>query len=124
MPGNYLLLKCNSIDDFSTSLVSHQYWTVYDAYNKPKLDISFDEAKRNTKEILTSACNYRMVSDVPVGIFLSGGYDSTAVTAILQKDHSQPLKTFTISVPDLGLDESVEAAKIAKFIGMLIFNSS
>lgn len=117
LPGNYLLLKCNSIEDFSNALVSHQYWTVYDAYNKPKLDISFDEAKRNTKEILTSACNYRMVSDVPVGIFLSGGYDSTAVTAILQKDHSQPLKTFTISVPDLGLDESKEAAKIAKFIG-------
>ena len=58
-----------------------------------------------------------MVSDVPVGIFLSGGYDSTAVTAILQKNLSQPLKTFTISVPDIGLDESKEAAEIAKFIG-------
>ena len=117
LPGNYLLLKCSAIEDFSVSLVSHQYWTVYDAYNKPKLDISFDEAKRNTTEILTSACNYRMVSDVPVGIFLSGGYDSTAVAAILQKNLPQPLKTFTISVPDLGLDESKEAAEIAKFIG-------
>ena len=117
IPGNYLLLNCNTKEDFSKSFVCQQYWSVYDSYNKPKLDISFDEAKRNTQEILTSACNYRMVSDVPVGIFLSGGYDSSAVTAILQKSSPQPLKTFTISVPDIGLDESDEAAKIAKHIG-------
>ena len=116
-PGNYLQLNTNSKEDFIKSIVSHVYWNVYDSYNKPKLKVSFQEAKLKTQEILSSACNYRMVADVPVGIFLSGGYDSTAVTAILQKSSSQPLKTFTISVPDIGLNEAEEAAKIAQFIG-------
>ncbi len=116
-PGNYLQLNTNSKEDFIKSMVSHVYWNVYDSYNKPKLKVSFQEAKLKTQEILSSACNYRMVADVPVGIFLSGGYDSTAVTAILQKSSSQPLKTFTISVPDIGLNEADEAAKIAQFIG-------
>jgi asparagine synthase (glutamine-hydrolysing) len=98
-------------------MVSREYWNVYDSYNKPKLKVSFQEAKLKTQEILSSACTYRMVADVPVGIFLSGGYDSTAVTAILQKSSPQPLKTFTISVPDIGLNEADEAAKIAEFIG-------
>ena len=93
------------------------YWNVYDAYNKPKLDLSFDEAKRETENILKNACDYRMVSDVPVGVFLSGGYDSASVTALLQKDRTNPLKTFTISVPDIGLDEAPFAKEIATYLG-------
>ena len=58
-----------------------------------------------------------MVSDVPVGVFLSGGYDSASVTALLQKDRITPLKTFTISVPDLGLDEAPFAKEIAAYLG-------
>jgi asparagine synthase (glutamine-hydrolysing) len=116
-PGNYLQLNTESKENFVKSMVSREYWNVYDSYNKPKLKVSFQEAKFKTQEILSSACAYRMVADVPVGIFLSGGYDSTAVTAILQKSSPQPLKTFTISVPDIGLNEADEAAKIAEFIG-------
>ena len=49
-----------------------------------------------------------MVADVPVGVFLSGGYDSASVTALLQNDRTERLKTFTISVPDIGLDLYLE----------------
>ncbi|MDR0801744.1 asparagine synthase (glutamine-hydrolyzing) [Fluviicola sp.] len=93
-----------------------QYWNVYDYYNKPKLDLSIREAKKQTEDLLKSACEYRMVSDVPVGVFLSGGYDSTCVTTLLQKDRTQPLKTFTISVPDIGLNEAPYAKAIAGFL--------
>jgi asparagine synthase (glutamine-hydrolysing) len=58
-----------------------------------------------------------MVADVPVGVFLSGGYDSTAVTALLQKDRTEKLKTFTISVPDIGLNEAEYARQTADFLG-------
>mgnify|MGYP001016936468 FL=1 len=58
-----------------------------------------------------------MVSDVPVGIFLSGGYDSTCVTALLQKDRTEPLRTFTISVPDIGLNEAPYAKEITERLG-------
>jgi asparagine synthase (glutamine-hydrolysing) len=99
--------------------LAHQkeYWNVYDGYNQPKLDLSFDEAKKKTEDVLSDACNYRMVSDVPVGVFLSGGYDSASVTALLQKERTDKLKTFTISVPDIGLDEAPFAKEIASYLG-------
>ncbi|MNK33129.1 Asparagine synthetase [glutamine-hydrolyzing] 1 [compost metagenome] len=107
-PGHYIK---TSLTDFKCDPV--QYWNVYDYYNKPKLEISPQEAKTETERLLKSACEYRMVSDVPVGVFLSGGYDSTCVTALLQKDRSEALRTFTISVPDIGLNEAPYAKEIA-----------
>ena len=49
--------------------------------------------------------------------FLSGGYDSASVTALLQNDRAERLKTFTISVPDIGLDEAPFAKEIASLFG-------
>lgn len=110
--GNYLELNI-----VTKSINLNQYWNVYDYYNKPKLKIDFTEAKLETERILNKACQYRMVSDVPVGVFLSGGYDSTAVTALLQKDKSQKLKTFTIGVGDHQLNEAPYAKNIANYLG-------
>ncbi len=110
--GHYL-----EIDLETKKLRQHKYWDVIDAYNKPKLDISKNEAIEETEKILTSAFNYRMVSDVPVGIFLSGGYDSSLVTALLQKDNSQKLKTFTIGFHEKGYDETPYAREVAAHLG-------
>lgn len=93
-----------------------KYWNVYDAYNKPKLNISFQEAKQETEKILRSAFQYRMIADVPIGVFLSGGYDSACVTALLQSQSNIPLKTFTIAVPDIGLNEAPYAKDISKHL--------
>jgi asparagine synthase (glutamine-hydrolysing) len=111
-PGHFL-----EFDIKQNAYQTKQYWNVYDAYNKPTLKISLEEAKEETEKILTSAFNYRMVSDVPVGVFLSGGYDSTCVTALLQKDKTEKIKTFTIGVPDAGLNEAPYAKEIANHIG-------
>lgn len=111
-PGHYLAF---SIPNAAFSIT--QYWNVYDAYNKPKIDISFKDAKEQTESLLQSACNYRMVADVPVGVFLSGGYDSTTVAALLQKDRTEKIKTFTIGVPDAGLNEAPYAKDIAAHLG-------
>ena len=112
-PGHFL-----ELDTKQNKLTTKQYWSVYaDAYNKPKLKIDFETAKAETEKLLTSAFNYRMVSDVPVGVFLSGGYDSTCVTALLQKDKTDKIKTFTIGVPDAGLNEAPYAKEIAAHLG-------
>jgi len=111
-PGHYLHFSL-----LASNFSLHKYWDVYDAYNKPKLNISFEEAKIETEKILKSAFDYRMVSDVPVGVFLSGGYDSAALTAILQKNRRDKLKTFTIGVPDIGLNEAPYAKDVAKHLG-------
>lgn len=111
-PGHYL-----TIDLKSKSVSETQYWNVYDHYNAPKHKIDYLDAKSDTKRLLKSAFEYRMVSDVPVGVFLSGGFDSACVTSILQSDRTEKLKTFTIGVPDMGLNEAPYAKDIAKHLG-------
>lgn len=99
------------------SIKSNSYWSVMDSYRKPKLKISEHDAIDQTEQILKESFNYRMVSDVPVGLFLSGGFDSTAVAALLQKDRTERLKTFTIGFNVSGFDEAPDARKIADYLG-------
>ena len=106
-----------SIDLATKNMSIKSYWDVYDSYNKPKQNISFADAITGTEAILQSAFQYRMVSDVPVGVFLSGGYDSACLTALLQKDRTEKLSTFTIGVPDIGLNEAPYAREVAKYLG-------
>lgn len=114
-PGHTLTISLSENSSFKQDQA--QYWNVYDYYNKPKSKIPFDEAKVETEKILQSACEYRMVADVPVGVFLSGGYDSACVTALLQKDRTEKLKTYTIGVPDIGLNEAPYAKEVANYLG-------
>lgn len=111
-PGHFLELDLDT-----ASLNTTQYWNVYDAYNKPILKIDLPDAISETEKLLTSAFQYRMVSDVPVGVFLSGGYDSSCVTALLQANNSERIKTFTIGVADAGLNEAPFAKEIAARLG-------
>ncbi len=105
------------IDLSTKELKDHIYWDVIDHYNKPKLSISYNEAKDELEKILKSACEYRMVADVPVGVFLSGGYDSSAIAALLQSGRSQKLKTFTIGFEEQKYNEAPFAKKIAAHLG-------
>jgi asparagine synthase (glutamine-hydrolysing) len=111
-PGYFLRLQLDSKE-----MKRAQYWNVYDAYNKPKLSIGIKEAVEQTEKILEKAFQYRMVADVPVGVFLSGGYDSSCVTALLQKNSTEKIKTFTIGTTDNKLDEAPFAKQIAQRLG-------
>ncbi len=112
LPGHFLQLNLQTKE-----LTATQYWNVYDHYNKPKLSIGLPEAIKETEKILEHAFQYRMVADVPVGVFLSGGYDSTCVTALLQKNNGEKIKTFTIGMTDEKLDEAPFAKQIAAHLG-------
>ncbi|QEH42587.1 asparagine synthase (glutamine-hydrolyzing) [Chitinophaga sp. XS-30] len=101
----------------SASVQEHTYWDVLDAYRKPLLQIPEHKVLEETEALMKSAYNYRMVADVPVGVFLSGGYDSASVAAILQKDSGSRIKTFTIGFKEQQWDESAEARKIARHLG-------
>jgi len=94
-----------------------KYWNVRDYYLRPKLNISFEDAKEKTLELINSSCNYRMIADVPVGIFLSGGFDSSLTTSIIQSNRKNKIKTFTIGVHNQKLDEANYAKEIANFLG-------
>jgi asparagine synthase (glutamine-hydrolysing) len=105
------------IDLQTQSIQEYKYWNVLDFYNMPKLDISEEEAILKTEELLKSSFSYRMVSDVPVGVFLSGGYDSSIVTAILQSQQKEKLNTFTIGFHEKGFDEAPYAKEVANYLG-------
>ena len=112
MPGHYL-----SIDLASKEISITKYWDVTDEYNRPKLDIGYEEAVETTERMLTSAFQYRLVADVPVGVFLSGGYDSSCVTALLQKNSSRKIKTYTIGFHEKEFNEAGHAKKVAEHLG-------
>lgn len=105
------------INTESAELNITQYWNVIDCYTRPKLEISEQEAITETENLLKKACEYRMVSDVPVGMFLSGGYDSSAVTALLQSERTEKLKTFSIGFYEEKYNEAHHAKKVAEYLG-------
>lgn len=93
-----------------------RWWSQTMLHKSSKLELDFEEAADALEDLLRSACEYRMVADVPVGVFLSGGYDSTAVAALLQTAQSRKLKTFTIGFTE-GNDEAPHARATARHLG-------
>ncbi|HHH52050.1 MAG TPA: asparagine synthase (glutamine-hydrolyzing) [Bacteroidetes bacterium] len=111
-PGNFIEYNL----DFSNFKIK-KYWDVIDFYNKPKLKIDYHEAIYELENLFDSAFNYRMIADVPVGVFLSSGYDSTTVAAILSRN--MKIHTFTIGFNDKKYDESEAARAISKHLGTI-----
>ncbi len=74
-------------------------WRYWSLEHKP-LSIGYEEAKIKIKELLKKAVQKRMVADVEIGSLLSGGIDSTLVTAYAQKEMDRPIKTFTVGYGD------------------------
>jgi asparagine synthase (glutamine-hydrolysing) len=99
------------------SLKLAQYWNVLDFYKKPIIAIDEKEAIDELETLCKSAFQYRMVSDVPVGVFLSGGYDSSLLAAILQKNNIKKINTFTIGFKDEEFNEANHAKNVAKHLG-------
>lgn len=110
-PGNFFELNIKK-----NELKVTEYWNSDSFYAMPKLTLDYTEAKSELKTLLKSAYNYRMVSDVPVGVFLSGGYDSTSVAAILQDTSPSKIKTFTIGF-ESGNNEAPYAKENAAYMG-------
>ncbi|HZW71492.1 MAG TPA: asparagine synthase (glutamine-hydrolyzing), partial [Hanamia sp.] len=111
-PGHYLEINLNT-----KKTREECYWDVHDYYNKENLTISFEEAQEQLHDLLKSACEYRMVADTEVGIFLSGGFDSSTVTAILQKNRSKKINTFSIGFEDEQFNEAPFAKAVANHLG-------
>jgi len=91
------------------------YWRPEDKVTAEKVT-DFETAKRQLNELLTSSVKYRMISDVPFGVFLSGGIDSSAVAAIAQSVSKESIKTFSIGVKDKELDESAYARSVSDYL--------
>ena len=111
-------LKPGEILRFSNGIIKkRKYWDVATEYNHRKEHITYREAVEQLEIILKEAILKRLVADVPVGEFLSGGYDSALVCAMAQSVSSKPIKTYSIGFYDTELDEAPFAKKIAEYLG-------
>ncbi len=108
-PGHWLELKEGG------QPVIRRYWSVLDAMHDP-LKGTEDQLAEQLEALMSDAFGLRMVSDVPVGMFLSGGIDSSMVTALLQK-HCGNIHTFTIGFSDDGFNEASHARRVAEHLG-------
>jgi asparagine synthase (glutamine-hydrolysing) len=108
-PAHYLIFKNGKIE-------KKRYWNL----PEDKLNILFNDAVEKTEELIKSAVNYRLISDLEVGAFLSGGVDSSLVTAIASQ--KQNLKTFSIGFENRSYDESPYAEAVAKHLKTEHFN--
>ncbi len=82
-----------------------------------KLDIGEEEAGERALEILRDAVRVRLMSEVPLGAFLSGGIDSSAVVALMSEASSEPVKTFSIGFEEQDFSELHHARRIAEHVG-------
>jgi asparagine synthase (glutamine-hydrolysing) len=106
-PGHWLLWKNGEIK-------TERYWLPDFA---KKIKISAEEAENETLRVLREAVKLRMISEVPLGAFLSGGVDSSAVVALMAEVSDKPVKTFSIGFEEQDFSELKYAKRVAEHIG-------
>ena len=82
-----------------------------------KIKIPYEEALETTKELIEAAVSRRLISERPLGSFLSGGYDSTIITAYMAKLMGQKVQTYSIGFQSAQFNEAHHARKVANFLG-------
>lgn len=96
-----------------------KYWDIKEVYRKMQENpvTNYAIAKAELKELLKKAVSSRMIADVPLGAFLSGGYDSSLMTAMAQEHSSEPVKTFSIGFNEERYNEAGYAKEVANYLG-------
>ena len=113
-PGTFLTLREGDEPEI------RRYWDLREitlSARTGQWDLDAGEAADRLDGLLRDAVKGRLAADVPLGAFLSGGVDSSTVTALMQAQSSRPVKTFSIGFSESAFDESSEAAAVAQHLG-------
>lgn len=110
-PGHFLIVEAGERE---ITTWTERYWSLD---YLPKLRLSDEEASDRLRSLLTEAVRLRLVSDVPLGAFLSGGIDSSIVVGLMAELSADPVKTFSIGFEEQSFSELEHARRIAEMWG-------
>lgn len=113
-PGSIL-----SIKDKGSKMITETYWSVKDNFvpeNRKRNYCNDTDILNDFEKLMLDAVGKQMISDVPLGAFLSGGIDSSLIVAMMQSQTSSPIKTFTIGFQEEGYNEAEYAKVVAKHL--------
>ena len=99
---------------------STPYWSLAEVAARGQatpLDVSDGAAQEAVESLLDDAVRRRMVADVPLGMFLSGGINSSTIAALMQANSARPIRSFTIGFREPAYDEAAYAKKVASHLG-------
>ena len=122
--GTYLTLEYEEIKHNESrnneAIKPKSYWSIDRKSEKAK-EKSFSkeliDAVDISKKLISDSVKLQMISDVPIGSFLSGGIDSSLITSIMQSHSASPIRTFSIGSKEKNYDEAHQAKKIAQHLG-------
>jgi asparagine synthase (glutamine-hydrolysing) len=109
-PGTYLVISQDA------KVESHVYYDIAEETQAPDESISYEEAVKRVRETVMDSVRQRMISDVPMGAFLSGGIDSSVVCCAMNALSQEPINTFSIGFEEKEYDESDRALTVARHI--------
>ena len=116
--GTFIRIK---VDQNNRLLESQEvFWKLEDSINESRKNLfrgTLDEASYELENILDDTIKDQMIADVELGSFLSGGIDSSLITALMQKNNSRKIKTFSIGFENKIFNESIYAGKVANILG-------
>ncbi|MGB8276176.1 MAG: asparagine synthase (glutamine-hydrolyzing) [Alphaproteobacteria bacterium] len=113
-PGHIVTLRPKEVARLT------RYWDLAEVAARGRaapLDLDETEAANEIQALLRDAVKRRMIADVPLGVLLSGGIDSTTVAALMQSQSAKPVKSFTIGFETRGYDEANDARAVARYLG-------
>jgi asparagine synthase (glutamine-hydrolysing) len=114
-PGTFLTLRAGQKAPAITP-----YWSAAEVAAEgaaAPLDVGPEEATDGLERVLSKAVSQQMMSDVPLGAFLSGGVDSSTIVALMQAESSRPVKSFSIGFEDPAYNEAEHAGAVARHLG-------
>lgn len=129
VPGTHCILRgCAKVpagtvlrfDEPGAAPSAHTYWSAEEVARRglaERTPIAPREAADRVENALARAVDDRCIADVPLGVFLSGGIDSSTVAALMQRDRTERVRTFSIGFRESAFDESADARRIAEHLG-------
>lgn len=107
LPGHYMFVQDGKVE-------IHQWWNLEDASGSPPLIQTAQQATESLLELLDNSIRLRRISDVPVGVLLSGGLDSGAMAALMTQQAGQGVESFTVRFDQREYDEGALARQVAE----------